>query len=73
MSQTDDNLQPFIKQMLGGLDGMLGIMDAQVLKMKDGIKTQEQAEELKKAFIDYKIDDKIEQMKVDLSELKNTK
>ncbi len=62
--------QPHIDKLVGGLDGLLSVLDGHMNTATKNI-TKEQALELKDAFDKFKIDEKVQQIKRESFDLKN--
>lgn len=63
-------MSAFVNGITTNLDGLLGILDKTMVQASKNI-TPDQAKETRKAWKDYKIDDKLQEIKRETFAIKN--
>lgn len=63
-------MSAFVNGITSNLDGLLGILDKTMIQATKNI-TPAQAQEMQKAWNDYKIDDKLQEIKRETFAIKN--
>lgn len=66
----DKDMSAFVNGITSNLDGLLGILDKTMTQATKNI-TPAQAQEMQKAWKDYKIDDKLQEIKRETFAIKN--